>query len=86
MPSSWTTKEQAELLEAELPEFGAARRKGRGAQFLKGLADRWFERWPEREALFFNTADAPEMALTLEDDERLSAAIVSRMKVSYEMI
>jgi len=75
MPATWTTDEQVDFLNDELPGFRAAQRQHRGPQFLRGLAERWFERWPEREALFFDAADAPAMALTADDDERLTAAI-----------
>jgi hypothetical protein len=81
MPATWTTEEQLAFLKEELVGFRAAQRQQRSPQFLKSLAERWFERWPEREALFFNTADAPAMALTLNDDKKVSEAVKTRIKV-----
>jgi hypothetical protein len=81
MPATWTTEEQLTFLKEELSGFRAAQRQQRGPKFLKGLAERWFEKWPEREALFFNTTDAPAMALTLDDDKKISEAIKTRIRV-----
>jgi hypothetical protein len=85
MPVTWTTEEQLTFLKDELPGFRAAQRQQRGPQFLKGLAERWFEKWPERDELFFKAADAPAMALTLEEDKEVAAAVKKRMKVRYLM-
>jgi hypothetical protein len=81
MPATWTTDEQVDFLKDELPGFHAAQRKQRGPQFLRGVTECWFEKWPEREALFFTAVDAPAMALTHEDDEKLTAAVAKRIQV-----
>jgi len=85
MPASWTTDKQLDFLKDELPGFHAAQRNQHGTQFLRGLAERWFERWPEREALFFNATDAPEMALTVDDDKRLTTAVARRIQVRVNL-
>ena len=81
MPATWTTEEQLTFLKEELLGFRAAQHQQRGPKFLKGLAEQWFEKWPERKALFFNTTDAPAMALTLDDDKKISEAIKMRIRV-----
>ena len=75
MPASWTTEEQLDFLNGELPGFQAAQRQQHGPRFLMGLAERWFEKWPERDALFCSTEDAPAMALTLDDDKKVTVAV-----------
>ena len=75
MLATWTTEEQLTFLKEELSGFRAAQCQQHGPQFLKGLAERWLKKWPERKALFFNTMDAPAMALTLDDDKEISEAI-----------
>jgi hypothetical protein len=81
MPASWTTEEQLTFLREELVGFQAAQRQQRGPQFLKGLAERWFEKWPERDALFFHAADAPAMALTADDDKKVTEGVKTRLRV-----
>ncbi|KAF8224184.1 hypothetical protein L208DRAFT_1513074 [Tricholoma matsutake] len=70
MPVSWTTEEQLTFLKEELPGFCAAQCQQRIPQFFSGLVEHWFER----------TADAPAMALTLDDDKKVTVAITKWVK------
>jgi hypothetical protein len=79
MPASWTTKEQLTFLREELVGFQAAQRQQCRPQFLKGLAECWFEKWPEHDALFFHTADAPAMALAADDDKKVTEGVKMRL-------
>jgi hypothetical protein len=81
MPATWTTDEQVNFLKNELSGFCAAQHEQHGPQFLKGLIQCWFERWPKCKALFFSKVDAPVMALTAEDDQKLSDAVAKRTQV-----
>ena len=83
MPATWTTEAQVTFLKAELPGFLAAQCQGHGPRFLKGLEERWFEKWPERNILFHETLGTP---LTPEEEGKLSAAIVNRKRVSFHPI
>lgn len=82
MPVSWTTEEQLAFLKEELPGFCTAQCQQCIPQIFSSLVERWFERWAERNALFFSTADAPAMALTLDDDKKVTVAITKWVKVS----
>jgi hypothetical protein len=79
MPATWTTKEQVDFLKAELPGFCSAQRLQRAHVFMRGLAERWFERWPEHNTLVSSTVDTP-LSLPSEDDKGLTEAIKKRKK------
>ena len=79
MPASWTTQEQLDFLNVELQNFLSAQREGQAGRFITELTERWFQKWPERFALFPDTKDEP---LTAEQNEQLGAAIDKRKKVS----
>ena len=76
MSVTWTTNEQHDFLKAELPDFRAAQRQHRGPQFLKGLAERWFEKWPERDVLIPDTRETSPAPSTPKE-EKLTTAIVN---------
>jgi hypothetical protein len=77
MPVTWTTDEQHDFLKVELPDFLAAQCQHHGPQFLKGLAKRWFEKWPERDVHIPDTRETSPVSSTPEDEEKLTAAIVN---------
>jgi hypothetical protein len=81
MPASWMTEEQLNFLNGELPGFRAAQHQQREPQFLMGPAECWFEKWPEHDALFFSTEDAPAMALMLDDDKKVTVAVGKQKQV-----
>jgi len=81
MPASWTTEEQLTFLNGELPGFRAAQCQQCRPRFLMGLVEHWFEKWPECDALFFSTEDAPAMALTLDNDKKVTVAVGKRKQV-----
>jgi hypothetical protein len=82
MPISWTTEEQLAFLKEELPGFCAAQCQQRVPQFVSGLVEHWFKQWAEWDALFFSMTDAPAMALTLDDDKKVTVAVTKQIKVS----
>jgi hypothetical protein len=86
MPVTWTTDEQCDFLKAELPDFLAAQRQHRGPRFLKGLAERWFEKWPERDVLIPDTGETSPVPSTPEEEEKLTTAIVNRKKVRFHTL
>ena len=81
MPASWTTEEQTNFLNAELPRFLAAQREHRAPRFMKNLAEIWFQKWSEREILFPGRSDEP---LTTEENGMLGTAIEKRKKVRQD--
>jgi hypothetical protein len=83
MPVTWTTDEQRDFLKAELPDFLAAQRQHRGPQFLKGLAERWFEKWPEQDVVFPDAGETSPAPSTSEEEEKLTTTIVNRKKVRF---
>jgi hypothetical protein len=86
MPVTWTTDKQRDFLKAELPDFLAAQRQHCGPQFLKGLSERWFEKWPEQDVLIPDTRETSPAPLTPKEEEKLTAAIVNRKKVRFHTL
>ena len=61
--------------------FQAAQCQQHRTQFLNGLAECWFEKWPECNVLFFHVADAPAMALTADDDKKVTEGVKMQLQV-----
>lgn len=81
MPVTWTTDEQHNFLKVELPDFLAAQCQHHSPQFLKGLAERWFEKWPERDVLIPDTGETSPAPSTPKEEEKLTTAIINWKKV-----
>lgn len=75
------TEEQDDFLKSQLPDYVKASLNGRVDRFTNNTHELWFERWPEREALFGpQEADGP--ALTPDQKKQLALAVKRRKKVS----
>lgn len=85
MPQKWTTKEQEEFFDSHLAEFCLCTKGKKYEEFFKKVNSLFFEKWPERMALFSNLpSDDP---LTPDQGEVLKTALEVRKKVSdYTLI
>lgn len=76
----WATPEQEEFLLGHFPEFRKHAVVKRYRDFLKRVGIEWFQRWPERQALF------PEFpadhVYTAEEEQKLAAGIETRHQAS----
>ncbi|KIK77961.1 hypothetical protein PAXRUDRAFT_165274 [Paxillus rubicundulus Ve08.2h10] len=77
MPAArWTTKEQLEFLNGQLPSYLENCEAKSYDWFWPGLNTAWFVKWPERSVLFPNFP--VEIPLTPEQNEELGKAVVAR--------
>ncbi|EDR04474.1 uncharacterized protein LACBIDRAFT_304581 [Laccaria bicolor S238N-H82] len=80
MGKSSIMDEQKKWLESHIPAFAEVQKKSTVARFHSHIAEGWFEKYPERNALFPTAAGEPSAVLTPPQEDELCDAIKARKK------
>lgn len=76
----WATAEQEEFLMSHLPEFRVLAATKNYKDFLKRIYIEWFQRWPERKAMF--PYFPAEHIYTAEEERAIASGLDTRRVVS----